>query len=138
MARSGDRSKTRCVMFLPDRTFGGSSGPTPDACPPTRARFFSRALLFALLVAVIGFSAPAQAQDRLGDMMGGNPPVSDPQSSSDEEQDTWFNDPVEQEPVYQPVVIDQQPTARPVDRRSAPDVDRVRPRQRPPAQPGEF
>ena len=101
-------------------------------------RLFGRALLLALLSAVIGLSAPAQAQDRLGDMMGGNPPVQEDRSSSDEDWNDWFSDPVEPEPVYQPVVIDQQPTARPVDRRSAPDVDRVRPRQRPPAQPGEF
>lgn len=101
-------------------------------------RLFGRALILVLLGAVIGLSAPAQAQDRLGDMMGGNPPVQEDQSSSDEDWDDWFSDPVEPEPVYQPVVIEQERTAQPADSRRAPEADRIRPRQRPPAQPGEF
>ena len=101
-------------------------------------RLFGRALLLALLSAVIGLSAPAQAQDRLGDMMGGNPPVQEDRSSSDEDWNDWFSDPVEPEPVYQPVVIEQERTAQPADRRRAPEADRIRPRQRPPAPPGEF
>lgn len=125
-------------MFLPDRTLGGLNGFVPAACPSTRRRFFGRALLLALLSALIGFSTPAQAQDRLGDMMGGNPPVQEDQSSADEDGDDWFSDPVEPEPVYQPVVIEQERTAQLADRRRAPEADRIRPRQRPPAQPGEF
>lgn len=125
-------------MFLPDRTLGGSNGFLPADCPSTPRRFFGRALLLALLGALIGFSTPAQAQDRLGDMMGGNPPTEEPQSSADEDWDTWFSDPVEPEPVFQPVVIEQERTAEPVDRRRMPEADRIRPRQRPPAQPGEF
>ena len=101
-------------------------------------RLFGRALILVLLGAVIGLSAPAQAQDRLGDMMGGSPPVQEDQSSSDEDWDDWFSDPVEPEPVYQPVVIEQERTAQPADSRRAPEADRIRPRQRPPAQPGEF
>jgi len=125
-------------MFLPDRTIGRAYGPIPDSCAPSRSRFFGCAILPALLCALIGFSSPAQAQDRLGDMMGGNPPFPDPQSSQQENWDTYLTDPAQQEPVYQPTVIDQAQAARPADRRSVPDVDRVRPRQRPPAQPGEF
>ena len=90
-------------MFLPDRTLGGSNGFLPADCPSTRRRFFGPALLLALLVALIGFSTPAQAQDRLGDMMGGNPPASDPLPSSDEEWNNYFSDPLEPAPVYQPV-----------------------------------
>lgn len=125
-------------MFLPDRTLGGLNGFVPAACPSTRRRFFGRALLLALLSALIGFSTPAQAQDPLGDMMGGNPPVQEPQSTPDDDWDDWYSDPDEPEPVYQPVVIEQERTAQPADRRRAPEADRIRPRQRPPAQPGEF
>lgn len=125
-------------MFLPDRTLGSLNGFLPADCPSMRRRYFGRALLLALLGALIGFSTPAQAQDRLGDMMGGNPPIQEDQSSSDEDWDDWFSASVEPEPVYQPVVIEQERTAQPADRRRAPEADRIRPRQRPPARPGEF
>jgi protein involved in polysaccharide export with SLBB domain len=125
-------------MFLSDPTPGGSSGPIPAACSPTWGKTFVRALLFALLAALIGLSTPAHAQDRLGDMMGGSRPDEDSQSSEDEDWDTYFSDPVEQEPVYQPVVIESERTERSADNRRSPEADQTRPRQRPPAEPGEF
>lgn len=125
-------------MSLPDRTFVGLSSAVPAACSPGRERMFGRALLLALLGALIGFAAPAQAQDPLGDRMGGNPPTQDSRSYPDEERDAWFNETVEPEPVYQPVVIEPERAAQPAADRPAPEADRVRPRQRPLAQPGEF
>ena len=133
MARSGGPSKTRCVMSLPDRTIGGLSGPSP-----TRGWFFVHALLLALLGVLIVLPAPARAQDRLGDLIGGNPSTQEPQSASDEDRDPLFSAPLESEPVYQPIVIDPESTARTTEQHRAPEIDRPRPRQRPPAQPGEF
>lgn len=125
-------------MSLPDRTLGGSRGPDRAAGSSNRNGFFARGLLLALLGALIGFSTPASAQDPLGDMMGGNPRVQDPQqSTSDEDWDTWFSDPVAPEPIG-PVVIESDRAAQTAADRRAPEADRVRPGQRAPAQPGEF
>ena len=125
-------------MSLPDRTLGGSRGPGPAAGSLNRNGFFARGLLLALLGALIGFSTPASAQDPLGDMMGGNSRAQDSQQSTpDDEWDAWFSEPVEPEPVG-PVVIESDRAAQPAADRRPPEADRVRPRQRAPAQPGEF
>lgn len=119
-------------MFLPDRTLGGSRG------SGLRSGFIAHGMLLALLGAVIGFSTPVSAQDALGDMMGGNPRVQDRQQSTpDEDWGAWLNEPVQPVPVG-PVVIESDRAAQPALDRQVPEVDRIRPRQRPAAVPGEF
>ncbi|MFY7851629.1 MAG: SLBB domain-containing protein [Brevundimonas sp.] len=83
-------------------------------------------------------STPVSAQDALGDMIGGNSRAEDRQQSTpDEDWDAWLNEPVQPEPVG-PVVIESDRAVEPALDRQVPEVDRIRPRQRPPAVPGEF
>ena len=125
-------------MSLPDRTLGSSRGSSPISRSPERTRSVAHGLLAALLLAVIGFSTPVSAQDALGDMIGGNPRAEDRQQSTpDEDWDAWLNEPVQPEPVG-PVVIESDRAAQPAVDRQVPETDRIRPRQRPPAVPGEF
>jgi protein involved in polysaccharide export with SLBB domain len=71
-------------------------------------------------------------------MIGGNPRAEDRQQSTpDEDWDAWLNEPVQPEPVG-PVVIESDRAVEPALDRQVPEVDRIRPRQRPPAVPGEF
>jgi protein involved in polysaccharide export with SLBB domain len=71
-------------------------------------------------------------------MIGGNSRAEDRQQSTpDEDWDAWLNEPVQPEPVG-PVVIESDRAVEPALDRQVPEVDRIRPRQRPPAVPGEF
>jgi len=125
-------------MSLPDRTLGSSRGSSPIFRSPKRTGPIAHGLLAALLLAVIGFSTPVSAQDALGDMIGGNPRAEDRQQTTpDEDWDAWLNEPVQPEPVG-PVVIESDRAAQPAVDRQVPETDRIRPRQRPPAVPGEF
>ena len=125
-------------MSLPDRTLGSSRGSGPISRSPKRTGSIANGLLAALLLAVISFSSPVSAQDALGDMIGGNPRAEDRQQTTpDEDWDAWLNEPVQPEPVG-PVVIESDRAAQPAVDRQVPETDRIRPRQRPPAVPGEF
>ena len=125
-------------MSLPDRTLGSSRGSGPISRSPKRTGPIAHGLLAALLLAVIGLSTPVSAQDALGDMIGGNSRAEDRQQSTpDEDWDAWLNEPVQPEPVG-PVVIESDRAVEPALDRQVPEVDRIRPRQRPPAVPGEF
>jgi len=125
-------------MSLPDRTLGSSRGSGPISRSPKRTGPIADGLLAALLLAVIGLSTPVSAQDALGDMIGGNSRAEDRQQSTpDEDWDAWLNEPVQPEPVG-PVVIESDRAVEPALDRQVPEVDRIRPRQRPPAVPGEF
>ncbi len=125
-------------MSLPDRTLGSSRGSSTISWSPKRTGSIAHGLLAALLLAVIGFSTPVSAQDALGDMIGGNPRAEDRQQTTpDEDWDAWLNEPVQPEPVG-PVVIESDRAAQPAVDRQVPETDRTRPRQRPPAAPGEF
>ncbi|MEY3293907.1 MAG: hypothetical protein RJB12_1678 [Pseudomonadota bacterium] len=125
-------------MSLPDRTLGSSRGSGPISWFPKRTGSIANGLLAALLLAVIGFSTPVSAQDALGDMIGGNPRAEDRQQTTpDEDWEAWLNEPVQPEPVG-PVVIESDRAAQPAVDRQVPETDRIRPRQRPPAVPGEF
>ena len=125
-------------MSLPDRTLGSSRGSGPISWFPKRTGSIAHGLLAALLLAVIGLSTPVSAQDALGDMIGGNSRAEDRQQSTpDEDWDAWLNEPVQPKPVG-PVVIESDRAAQPAVDRQVPETDRIRPRQRPPAVPGEF
>jgi len=125
-------------MSLPDRTLGSSRGSGPISWFPKRTGSIAHGLLAALLLAVIGLSTPVSAQDALGDMIGGNSRAEDRQQSTpDEDWDAWLNEPVQPEPVG-PVVIESDRAVEPALDRQVPETDRIRPRQRPPAVPGEF
>lgn len=107
-----------------------------------RGRSSALAFLFVLIAALLFATPPVLAQDSLGDVMGGRQTTQDNRTSQEDDwDDNWdaeFDETLIEAPVYRPVQIDPNGTARSTERREPRPADRLTPRPRAPAPPGEF